>query len=154
MSLESATVIWPGAKWVVAGLSGILSAYTIPAVRNQLEEWKIDGWITFFDAPAMSSLDYLAKEQSTLFGGMMASWVSYLFAKTFAPSKTFPSFLIFTLAEVNILPWFWNAITQSLQNIFKFHWKGAPVNYISYFVLSYCTFVSMYFSELSKIPLL
>ena len=147
-------VIWTGAKWVVGSLSGLLSAMTIPAAKNMLSKWQEKGDITFHDDPSIVPAGGTYNQQAEYFGGVAAAAASYLFAKTMAPQKTFPSFLLFMVLEANLLPFFYDFMISNIDTILNFHIASFGKKGIRYGVVAYISFMSMWASELSKFPLL
>jgi hypothetical protein len=146
--------IWTGAKWAVSILTGALSIVTIPATKNQLSAWVQKGWITFHDDPAVNPKSGDYNTQAEYFGGLIASWCAYLFTKTMAVHQTFPSFLMFSAIQVNILPAFYDYMRHNINVLLQTQMTKNMRTMIDVTVLSYCTFVSMFTSELSKFPLL
>jgi hypothetical protein len=146
-------VIWTGAKWVVGSLSAALSAITIPASKNMLNKWREKGDITFHDDPS-TALFNVFNQQAEFFGGLAAGSAAYLFAKTMAPQKTFPSFLLYTALQVNLLPFLYDFMIENINTIVQFHLSGLGTKAVRYTVVGYVSFMSMWASELSKFPLL
>lgn len=144
--------IWSGAKWAVAAVTGGLSVITVPATKNQLGKWVEKGWITFHDDPVLDPTNY--DKQAEYFGGLMASWFGYLFTKTMAVHQVFPSFLMYTAIQVNVLPAFYDFMRNNIKVLLNKKMTRTMSQIVDVAVLAYCTFVSMYTSELSKFPLL
>ena len=146
--------IWSGAKWAVSALTGGLSVFTIPATKRQLYSWVQKGWITFHDDPTIDPSEGDYTHQAEYFGGLIASWMAYLFSKTMAVHQTFPSFLMFSAVQVNVLPAFYDYMRNNIKVLLNKQMTKQVGQIVDVTVLVYCTFISMYTSELSKFPLL